>query len=1037
MLYKKNTEKVLSGELFKNPTSEYRGAPFWSWNCKMTKEMLTEQIEILKEMGFGGFHMHSRTGMDHEYLGDEFMDLVSACVEKAKEEGMYAWLYDEDRYPSGFAGGHVTKHKKYRVRPLIFTKEKQENVDFDKEASVENDSYYFVGAYAVSLNAEGELTSYKKIGFDDEADNKWYAYLRADRPDPWFNDYCYVDAMNGDAVDEFIKVTHERYKEKFGDDFGETIPAIFTDEPNCGRMWAKQFAHGDERGVMLWTLDFDETYKAEYGFDIVDKIPELFWNLENNVMSRARYCYHCHVNKRFSEAFTDKVGKWCEENNIYLTGHVLDEENMFRMTTCIGETMTLYRGFGLPGIDVLCDRIELSTAKQCQSVVHQYGKEGMLSELNGVMGWEYDFRDYKFHGDWQTALGVTVRVPHLSWVSMEGRAKRDYPASFNYQSPWYKEHKYLEDHYARLNTVLTRGKPIVKVGVIHPIESYWANFGPNDTTGFAREDMDDNFAKLCEYLLFGTVDFDFISEAMLPDLCGEIGKSLQVGQMEYDSIVVSGCQTLRKSTVEILKKFAEKGGKVVFVGDVPKYVDAIPSDEVKKVSEKSVNIPFSKIALVEALKDEKMVWLNDEDGETSRKFIYNMRQDGDYKWLFIAHAEKGDEHRICTHNTCKTCQDVSNPQLVKIRVKGNFKPIVFDTISGETYEIDYKIVNGCTVFENVFYLNNSLLVRLEETENMSENGKTEALGELLEKMYVPKTVVTREEMNVVLLDECEFKLDDGEFEPEEEIMRIDNICRDRLSIPKRTETTVQPWVMKEEEVKHSLTMRFKLESAIDYEGAYLAIEHPEEAEIWFNDEKINPQVEGYFTDKSIKTIKLPIIKKGENVLIVKIPFAERKNPEWMYILGEFDVKLIGKYKKIVPIDNEKGFGSVTGQGMPFYGGSLIYESEFETKNDGAAYIKCEGFRGPVIRAFVDNEDAGVIAIQPYTVKVNSLKAGKHKLKLILYGNRHNSFGSLHHTNFDDYWNGAIQWHTPDGMWSYEHNLKEFGILHAPMIEVRK
>ena len=86
MLYKKNSEKVLSGELFKNPTSEYRGAPFWAWNCKMNKEMLTEQIEILKEMGFGGFHMHSRTGMDHEYLGEEFMELVSACVEKMHEK---------------------------------------------------------------------------------------------------------------------------------------------------------------------------------------------------------------------------------------------------------------------------------------------------------------------------------------------------------------------------------------------------------------------------------------------------------------------------------------------------------------------------------------------------------------------------------------------------------------------------------------------------------------------------------------------------------------------------------------------------------------------------------------------------------------------------------------------------------------------------------------------------------------------------------------------------------------------------------------
>ncbi len=70
--------------------------------------------------------------------------------------------------------------------------------------------------------------------------------------------------------------------------------------------------------------------------------------------------------------------------------------------------------------------------------MHQYGREAMMSELYGVTDWDFDFRGHKFHGDWQAALGVTLRVPHLSWVSMAGEAKRDYPASINYQVPWYK-----------------------------------------------------------------------------------------------------------------------------------------------------------------------------------------------------------------------------------------------------------------------------------------------------------------------------------------------------------------------------------------------------------------------------------------------------------------------------------------------------------------------------------------------------------------------------------------------------------------------
>ena len=98
MLYGKRDDKELDIRLFENPTSEYRGAPFWSWNAKLDKDMLLSQIESLKEMGFGGFHMHTRTGLDTEYLGDEYMEDVLACCNKAEQEKMLAWLYDDVRW---------------------------------------------------------------------------------------------------------------------------------------------------------------------------------------------------------------------------------------------------------------------------------------------------------------------------------------------------------------------------------------------------------------------------------------------------------------------------------------------------------------------------------------------------------------------------------------------------------------------------------------------------------------------------------------------------------------------------------------------------------------------------------------------------------------------------------------------------------------------------------------------------------------------------------------------------------------------------
>lgn len=94
MLYEKNQTEHISEELFRNPSCEYRGAPFWAWNGRLDRDRLTEQIQVFKKMSLGGFHMHVRTGMDSPYLEEEFMDSVRHCIGKAGEMDMLAWLYD-------------------------------------------------------------------------------------------------------------------------------------------------------------------------------------------------------------------------------------------------------------------------------------------------------------------------------------------------------------------------------------------------------------------------------------------------------------------------------------------------------------------------------------------------------------------------------------------------------------------------------------------------------------------------------------------------------------------------------------------------------------------------------------------------------------------------------------------------------------------------------------------------------------------------------------------------------------------------------
>ncbi len=1025
MLYKKNSAPTLTDELFKNPTCEYRGTPFWAWNSNLKAEELCRQIEVFKEMGLGGFHMHVRTGMSTNYLSDEFMSLIKCCAEKAEKEHMLAWLYDEDRWPSGAAGGLVTKDEEYRARCLLMTPVPCDNSD-DSSKYVDsraeggrNGKGYLIACYDIALDENGYLKDYKVIGENDEAEGtKWYAYLKIHAPSPWYNNQTYLDTLNPKAVKRFVEVTHERYKESVGEHFGNVVPAIFTDEPQFTRKKVLDNSTDLDDILMPWTDDIPDTYKAQYGEDIVATLPEIFWELPDGKVSVTRYHYHDHISERFAEAFADVCGGWCRENGIALTGHMMEEPSLHSQTAALGDAMRSYRGFDLPGIDMLCASFEFTTAKQAQSAVHQYGREGMLSELYGVTGWDYDFRGYKLHGDWQACLGVTIRVPHLSWYAMGGEAKRDYPASIHYQSPWWKEFSYLEDHFARVNAAMTRGKPVVKVGVIHPVESFWLHWGPNDKTALVRENMDKKFFDITDWLLKGSIDFNFISESLLPSLCENAGVPLKVGKMEYDVIIVPDCETLRATTLERLEKFKADGGKLIFVGSAPKYEDGIESERGKKLYESSQIVPLDKAMLLNALEDDRTVTLRLANGRLSDSFIYQLRQDGACKWLFIS--------RCCEPYN----KDVVSESKLRISVKGEHTPYVYDTISGNISKIACEYKNGCTVISKILFNYDSLLLKLDE-------GKSDLIGsefsspDLADAKAMPALVpYTLSERNVLLLDMAEFALDGGEFNPEEEILRLDNVCREALGFKERGGHVAQPWVLAPETIEHYVTLKFRINSEIDYSGAELALEDAESAKIVFNSNEIPSNITGWYVDKDIKTVPLTKIKKGENILEITLPIGERTNTEWCYLLGDFGVNVVGTAKTITALPEKLGFGSIISQGLPFYGGNVTYHLEAQGTD---LRIEATRYKGALISVAVDGEEKGKIVYPPYMLDINGLSSGNHKVDVTLFGNRYNAFGPVHLTDVKHSWHGPGAWRSDEEEWSYEYVLRDVGILARPII----
>lgn len=1025
MLYKKNKSETLDMELFENPTAEYRGTPFWAWNCKVTPDLIKRQLGYLKEMGFGGGHIHSRTGMDVSYLSDEFMSLIRCCADEAKSRDMLAWLYDEDRWPSGAAGGLVTKTPKYRQRMLRITKENLISGLKSKDEAVEEGSAYFFRAYDIVQNDAGELVSYRVVEPDEPAEGvKWFTYCFPADKSGWFNNQTYVDTLSKAAIDKFIETTHERYKETVGDEFDKVVPAIFTDEPQFCRKGTFAFATSDQTVNLPWTPELDTLYEKRYGESLADKLPELFWERADGKVSKTRYNYHDFVCQLFTEAFADNCGDWCEKNGISMTGHMMEEDTLHSQTAALGEAMRSYRKFQLPGIDMLCDGHNYATAKQCQSAVHQYGREGMLSELYGVTDWDFDFRGHKHQGDWQAALGVTVRVPHLAWMSMYGEAKRDYPASIFYQSPWYKEYPYIENHFARLNTALTRGKPLVDIAVIHPIESYWLHWGPSENTGMVRSRIEGNFRSIVEWLLFAQLDFDFISESLLPEQFGGAeDKKLKVGEMKYKAVVVPGLETIRKSTLDALEKFKAAGGTVIVMGDMPEYVGAERSNQPAELLSGCEQIQFSRDELISALEPFRSVGIRDAGGNIAGNYIYNYRVDSDCRWLFICHGRPVS--RVGIHGA----------DSLRVTLDGEFTPIIYDTLTGETSVADYRVENGRTIINRSMFDYDSLLLRLLPYDASVKPEPVQSQP-VRREIYCLKPVDYKlDEPNAMLLDSAEYRVDsesltsDGEWLPVEEMLRLNNNAARIAKLP--AYNGAQPWVEPPEVLTHHVDLRMTFNSEIEYEGAFLAIENAPLCEVILNGVRADNTIHGYFVDESIQKLALPKIVKGENILLVRTPIGIRTKVEWCYLLGDFGVKIAGCERTLTSLPEKLGFSTITSQGLPFYTGNVEYDEEIETPDCRLA-VKVTEYRGALVRVALDGVDKGVIAFPPYRLDLGDVKAGKHTVTYKLYGTRFNAFGALHNTTRST-WVGPANWRTTGDSWCYEYLIREEGILTSPVI----
>ncbi|MBQ0124935.1 MAG: hypothetical protein KBS59_01255, partial [Clostridiales bacterium] len=176
------------------------------------------------------------------------------------------------------------------------------------------DKYYLLACFDLKLDENGCIESYKRIDISEKADNmKLFAYVKYAVPSTWYNGQTYVDTMSKKAISDFVDITHNRYKECIGEEFGKVVPAIFSDEPQMTQKTPLNSPFDKGGCEFPYTTDLDETFKAAYGFSIVDKLPEIVYDLPDGAVSRPRYLYHEHTSERFAAGFFDTIGEWCQK----------------------------------------------------------------------------------------------------------------------------------------------------------------------------------------------------------------------------------------------------------------------------------------------------------------------------------------------------------------------------------------------------------------------------------------------------------------------------------------------------------------------------------------------------------------------------------------------------------------------------------------------------------------------------------------------------------------------------------------------------
>jgi len=969
---------------FEAPDKQYGSAPLWVWNSRITKEQIDFMLADFKDKAFGGVFVHPRPGLITPYLSAEWNEMFAYTVKKGSELGLEVWIYDENSYPSGFAGGHVPDQmpESYNQGQMLHLEKATILPDTANKFFIclkKEDSAYIdiTSRLEESKGKPGDYYLFKKD-----------YYHRSD----WYGGFSYVDLMVKGVTEKFIEITMKDYEKNFGNEFGKTVPGIFSDEPNI---------EIQGRDNIRWTPDLFAAFKNKWGYDLTPNLVSLYDEVGD--WKRIRHNYYQVLLQLFIDRWSRPFYKYTEQKKLQWTGHYW--EHSWPSPSNGPDNMAMYAWHQRPGIDMLFNQFDevshnaqfgnIRSVKELSSVANQLNKHRTLSETYGGGGWDLTFKDMKRLGDWEYVLGVNSLNQHLSYMTMSGARKYDYPQSFSYHNPWWPYYKSLNLHFARLSMALSRGQQRNGILVLEPTTSAWMYVGIHNKNDRFKA-IAEQFQAFVVKLEKAQVEYDLGSENIIKDTARVENGKFVIDQRAYSVVVIPpGMENIDRSTFKLLQEYTAKGGKVLQFEKL-QTLDGMHYDSLQLFNDLNNN---NKILVSQP--DQQFI---NEHLRSPDFKIMGMGNDSIGGDLYHHRRELKDGQLLFLANS-----DMHSSSKGRISIKGE-NVLLMNTLSGEIMKYPTKQAGGKGQVEFDYNIPaaGSLLFFIGNGENGTEdNGayKPFIAGGKETPLTTKALQVARPEANTLMIDFCDVKIGNALLKDKHVFNAADTVFKHHGF------TNGNPWNTSVQFRSSTLDRNkfaagtgftamyhFSIGDSVDFKLFKAVVERPSLLKISINGNKVQPEPGKWWLEKTFGMFEIgKHLRKGDNVLqLVADPMDVLAEIEPVYILGDFNLQSAEKGWKIVS-PGVLGTGSWKAQGLPLYGGAINYTKEVNLdKIPGRTLIRLGKWAGTVASVKVNDTDAGVIAYDPYELDISKhMHTGNNKIEVKVTGSLKNLLGPHH------------------------------------------